>query len=239
MIINVVAPFGTGKSSLVSLLSQDINAKPYFETVNDSIILPQYYAGGKESRKQLSFALQVEFLNKRFKMLKSANRQKLAVVDSDLIADSVCYKVIHDRGETSDAEYKLYLDLLQNMLMSAIEDGNGYYPALFVYLDIDKEKEVENILKRGREMELSDNLIEYYYSINQGFKDWYKGYSQSPVLKIDCTNLDFVNNAEDQNYVLDTIEQKLVDLGLKSRNWLDKIRNKRVFYTVNIPEEDL
>lgn len=239
MIINIVAPFGTGKSSLVSLLSQDINAKPYFETVNDSIILPKYYAGGKESRKQLSFALQVEFLNKRFKMLKSANRQKMAVVDSDLIADSVCYKVIHDRGETSDAEYKLYLDLLQNMLMSAIEDSNGYYPALFVYLDIDKEKEVENILKRGREMELSDNLIEYYYSINQGFKDWYKGYSQSPVLKIDCTNLDFVNNADDQNYILDTIEQKLVDLGLKSRNWLDKIRNKRVFYTVDIPEEDL
>lgn len=239
MIINVVAPFGTGKSSLVSLLSQDIKAKPYFETVNDSIILPKYYAGGKESRKQLSFALQVEFLNKRFKMLKSANRQKMAVVDSDLIADSVCYKVIHDRGETSDAEYKLYLDLLQNMLMSAIEDSNGYYPALFVYLDIDKEKEVENILKRGREMELSDNLIEYYYSINQGFKDWYKGYSQSPVLKIDCTNLDFVNNADDQNYVLDTIEQKLVDLGLKSRNWLDKIRDKRVFYTVNIPKEDL
>ena len=125
MIINVVAPFGTGKSSLVSLLSQDIDARPYFETVNDSIILPKYYAGGEASRKQLSFALQVEFLNKRFNMLKSANRQDMAILDSDLIADSVCYKVIHDRGETSDAEYKLYLDLLQNMLMSTIE-RDGY-----------------------------------------------------------------------------------------------------------------
>ncbi|AIS73909.1 deoxynucleoside kinase [Lactobacillus phage Ldl1] len=239
MIINVVAPFGTGKSSLVSLLSQDINAKPYFETVNDSIILPKYYANGEESRKQLSFALQVEFLNKRFKMLKSANKQELAVLDSDLIADSVCYKVIHDRGEASDAEYKLYLDLLQNMLMSTIDDSNGYYPALFVYLDIDREKEVENIIKRGREMELDENLIEYYYSINQGFKDWYNGYSQSPVLKIDCTSLDFVNNVNDQNFVLDTIEQKLVDLGLKSQEWFDKIKAKRVFYTVDFFKTDL
>lgn len=239
MIINVVAPFGTGKSSLVSLLSQDIDAKPYFETVNDSIILPKYYAGGKESRKQLSFALQVEFLNKRFKMLKSANKQDLAILDSDLIADSVCYKVIHDRGETSDAEYKLYLDLLQNMLMSTIDDSSGYYPALFVYLDIDKDKEVENIIKRGREMELEENLIEYYHSINQGFKDWYRGYSQSPVLRIDCTDLDFVNNVKDQNFVLDSIEEKLVDLGLKSKEWLDKIKAKRVFYTVDFQKENL
>lgn len=239
MIINVVAPFGTGKSSLVSLLSQDIDAKPYFETVNDSIILPKYYAGGKESRKQLSFALQVEFLNKRFKMLKSANRRDLAILDSDLIADSVCYKVIHDRGETSDVEYKLYLDLLQNMLMSTIDDSNGYYPALFVYLDIDKDKEVENIIKRGREMELEDNLIEYYHSINQGFKDWYRGYSQSPVLRIDCTDLDFVNNVKDQNFVLDSIEEKLVDLGLKSNDWLVKTKAKRVFHTVDFPKEDL
>lgn len=239
MIINIVAPFGTGKSSLVSILSQDINAKPYFETVNDSIILPKYYANGEESRKQLSFALQVEFLNKRFKMLKSANRQDLAVLDSDLIADSVCYKVIHDRGETSDVEYKLYLDLLQNMLMSAIDDSNGYYPALYVYLDIDKKKEVENILSRGREMELKEDLIEYYYSINQGFKDWYQGYSQSPVLRIDCTNLDFVNDVNDQNFVLDTIEQKLVDLGLKSQDWLAKTKAKRVFYTVDFQKENL
>lgn len=239
MIINVVAPFGTGKSSLVSLLSQDIDAKPYFETVNDSIILPKYYAGGKESRKKLSFALQVEFLNKRFKMLKSANRQDLAILDSDLIADSVCYKVIHDRGETSDAEYKLYLDLLQNMLMSTIDDSNGYYPALFVYLDIDKDKEVENIIKRGREMELEDNLIEYYHSINQGFKDWYRGYGQSPVLRIDCTDLDFVNNVKDQNFVLDSIEEKLVDLGLKSKYWLDKTKAKRIFYTVDFSKENL
>lgn len=239
MIINVVAPFGTGKSSLVSLLSQDINAKPYFETVNDSIILPKYYANGETSRKQLSFALQVEFLNKRFKMLKSANKQDLAILDSDLIADSVCYKVIYDRGETSSAEYKLYLDLLQNMLMSTIDDSNGYYPALFVYLDIDKEKEVENIIKRGRKMELKDDLIEYYYSINQGFKDWYKGYSQSPVLRIDCTDLDFVNDVNDQNYVLNTIEQKLVDLGLKSKDWLDKVKAKRVFYTVDFSKTDL
>ena len=239
MIINVVAPFGTGKSSLVSLLSQDINAMPYFETVNDSIILPKYYANGEDSRKQLSFALQVEFLNKRFKMLKSANRQDLAVLDSDLIADSVCYKVIHDRGETSDVEYKLYLDLLQNMLMSAIDDSNGYYPALYVYLDIDKKKEVENIINRGRKMELKDDLIEYYYSINQGFKDWYKGYGQSPVLRIDCTDLDFVNNVKDQNFVLDSIEEKLVDLGLKSKDWLDKTKAKRVFYTVDFPKEDL
>ena len=99
--------------------------------------------------------------------------------------------------------------------------------------------EVENIINRGRKMELKDDLVDYYYSINQGFKDWYKGYSQSPVLKIDCTDLDFVNDVNDQNYVLDTIEQKLVDLGLKSQDWLAKTKAKRVFYTVDFSKENL
>lgn len=239
MILNVLGSFGTGKSSLVSILSQDINAKPYFETVENSIILPKYYANGEESRKRLSFALQIEFLNKRFKMLKSASKQGLAVLDSDLIADSVCYKVIHDRGETSDEEYKLYLDLLQNMLMSSIDDSNGYYPALYVYLDIDPQTEVERIMSRGREMELKDELVEYYNSINQGFKEWYAGYSQSPVLRVDCSNLDFVNDEHDQEFVLNTIEQKLVDLGLQPKSWLDEIQSKRKFYDVDFSKTDL
>lgn len=232
MILNVLGSFGTGKSSLVSLLSQDIGATPYFESV-DSIILPKYYEGGEESRKRLSFALQIEFLNKRFRSLRSASKQDLAVIDSDLLADSIVYKVIRDRGEAEDEEFTLYQSLLQNMMACAADFCNGFWPALYVFLDIEPNKEVERIFSRNREMEVQDNLVEYYHDINQGFKDFYAGYSQSPVLRIDCTNLDFVNSAKDQEFVLNTIEQKMVDLGLKSKNWLNEIQSKRKFYSVD------
>ena len=57
-----------------------------------------------------------------------------------------------------------------------------------------------------------------------------------PVLRIDCTNIDFVNDVNDQNLVLDTIEEKLVDLGLKPQSWLDKVKAKRIFHTVDFPK---
>lgn len=232
MILNVLGSFGTGKSSLVSLLSQEINAKPYFESV-DSIILPKYYEGGEESRKRLSFALQIEFLNKRFRSLRSASKQDLAVIDSDLLADSIVYKVIHDRGEAEDEEFALYQNLLQNMMACAADFCNGFWPSLYIYLDIDPQKEVERIFGRGRQMEVQDSLVDYYHDINQGFKDFYAGYSQSPVLRIDCTNLDFVNDEHDQELVLEIIEQEIVKLGLKPKSWLGEIRAKRKFYDVN------
>lgn len=231
MILNVLGSFGTGKSSLVSILSQELKAKPYFESV-ESLILPKYYES-ESNRKQLSFALQIEFLNKRFKALKSASKQELAVIDSDLLADSIVYKVIHDRGETSDEEYKLYQDLLQNMMTCAADFCDGFWPSLYIFLDIDPQTEVERIFGRGRQMEVKDSLVEYYHSINKGFKDFYAGYSQSPVLRVDCSDLDFVNSAKDQEFVLNTIEQKLIDLGLKPQDWLDEVQNKRKFYDVN------
>ena len=65
-------------------------------------------------------------------------------------------------------------------------------------------------------METQDpKLIEYYHSINKGFKDWYKGYTQSPVLRINRDKYDFINNLDDRKKVVNKISNKLVNLGIK------------------------
>lgn len=214
MLCEVLGSFGVGKSSLVNILGDELGATKFLEDPEKVPILRDYYAGGKESRKQLSFALQIAWLDIRYEQLKKAIHEDIAVMDSNLIADSVVYKVIHDRGETTDAEYNVYLGLLKHMLNNVAGDPRGAYPDLYIYLDISPEKEVENIFGRGREMETQDpKLIEYYHSINQGFKDWYKGYSQSPVLRIDMDKYDYVNNEKDRNVVIATIKSKLRELG--------------------------
>lgn len=218
MLIEVLGSFGSGKSSLVDIVGDEFKAKKYLEDPNAIPILKDYYKGGKESRKQLSFALQIAWLDKRYTQLRSALRDDLAVMDSNLIADSVVYKVIKDRGETTQAEYDIYLQLLRHMLDNVAGDPKGSYPDLYIYLDISPEKEVENILGRGRKMETQDpKLIDYYYSINKGFKDWYQGYSQSPVLRINRDEYDFVNNEVDRSKVINQIAKKMVSLGFPTK----------------------
>ena len=214
MLCEILGSFGVGKSSLVNILGDELGATKFLEDPDKVPILKDYYAGGKASRKQLSFALQISWLDVRYEQLKKAIHEDIAVMDSNLIADSVVYKVIHDRGETSDAEYYAYLRLLKHMLNNISGDPTGAYPDLYIYLDISPEKEVENIFGRGREMETQDpKLIEYYHSINQGFKDWYKGYSQSPVLRIDMNKYDYVNSKNDRKEVVAMVKNELRALG--------------------------
>ena len=228
MLINIMAAFGAGKSSLVKILGDDLNAKKYLEDPYAIPILKDYYSGGKETRKKYGFPLQIAWLDERFSQLREAVVQDRAVMDSNLVADSIVYKVIHDRGETTDQEYFLYLKLLRHMLDSVSAEPKGHYPDLYVFLDISPENEIKSILERNRTMETTDPaLIEYYHSINDGFKNWADSYSEAPIVRIDRNKYDFVNSTEDRIIVLDTIEKTLVDLGYLTDSEFDEIKNTR------------
>ena len=216
MLVEVLGSFGAGKTSLTKLLQDEMGFKTFIEDPDKVPILKEFYKYGEESRKHLSFAVQVAWLSERFGQLKQAVKEDKSVIDGSLIADSVVYKVIKDRGETIDAEYDIYLKLLATMMNDQALSPHGPYPDLFIYLDIDPQHEVANIFKRGREMETQDEaLIEYYNSINNGFKDWYNGFSQAPVLRIDMEKYDFVHNEDDRKAIIDLIQNRLEELGVK------------------------
>ncbi|AFU63150.1 deoxyguanosine kinase [Lactobacillus phage ATCC 8014-B2] len=228
MLINIMAAFGAGKSTLVEILSKDLEATKYLEDPYAIPILKDYYSGGKETRKKFGFPLQIAWLDERFGQLREAVVQNRAIMDSNLVADSIVYKVIHDRGETTDQEYYLYLKLLRHMLDSVSAEPKGHYPDLYVFLDISPENEVKNILERNREMETADPaLIEYYHSINEGFKNWADSYSEAPIVRIDRNKFDFVNSIDDRIAVLNIIEEKLVELGYLTDSEFEEIKNTR------------
>lgn len=231
--IYIASTIGGGKSSLTKYLSEDLGTTAYYEDVNNGLVkgmLEEFYSAGAESRMQVSGMLQVAFLTYRYQQLQKALTERNAVMDSHLLSDSILATRIYKRGEMSENVYNVYITL--NQLMQSNVNGSPFngYPDLCVYLDIDVEQELEAIASRGREMEdvrKDPELVEYYTSINQAYKDWYQGYTGSPVLRIDRAKYDYVNNLKDRNTVLNMIEQKLVDLGKLTQEEFDNIRAKR------------
>ena len=218
--IYILGSIGSGKSSLTKLLSDKLDSTSYYERVESMPMLKEYYSHGEESRKWWSFSLQVAFLNYRFNQLRHAIVEHNAVMDSSLLSDNIMASAIHKRGEMDDVNYDLYQNLSMNMQSEV--SGHPFHglPDLIIYLDISPENEIKQIQERGRDIEditKDEGLVEYYHSINHAYKDWYDGYVQSPVLRVDMNKINFVNNEEDRAKLMKTIGERMLSLGMLNK----------------------
>ena len=214
MLITIGAMIGAGKTSLAELVANHFNSEVFYESVDDNPILPVFYTASEEEiqTKRYPFLLQLWFLNTRFKSIKEALVKDNNVLDRSIYEDWYFAKVNKDLGRISDLEFSLYEDLLNNML-EELEELPKKSPDLMVYLSGSFETILERIKKRGREYELDEALVSYYYTLWEGYDNWIKQhYKASEVLIINIDEIDYVNNEEHKQKVLSMIEQKLEEI---------------------------
>lgn len=214
MLITIGAMIGAGKTSLAELVANHFNSEVFYESVDDNPILPLFYTASEEEiqTKRYPFLLQLWFLNTRFKNIKEALIKDNNVLDRSIYEDWYFAKVNKDLGRISDLEFSLYEDLLNNML-EELEELPKKSPDLMIYLSGSFETILERIKKRGREYELDEALVSYYYTLWQGYDNWVKQhYKASDVLIINIDEIDYVNNEEHKQEVLSMIEQKLEEI---------------------------
>lgn len=230
--IYINAAIGIGKTSLAKILSKDLGTKAFLEEPEKIPLLSSFYEDGNISREMKSFAVQIEFLDYRYEQLLEGMYLKQegmnnTVYDSSLISDGIMSRNLYNRGEFPEVLYKDYLRLNNNMQQNVA--GHPFMgPDLIVYLEAPFERMLQNIRLRGRQMETDDPALEeYYHSVWQIYRDWYNSYGDTPTMKIDMTNLDFVNIADDRSKVLDAIEQELINLGKLSDTEFRQIKEKR------------
>lgn len=80
--------------------------------------------------------MQLYFLNKRFRLIKKAYRDKNNILDRSIYEDALFTKINVDKGTISQEEYDIYLDLLDNM-MEELAGLPKKAPDLLVYLRAD------------------------------------------------------------------------------------------------------
>ena len=214
MLITIGAMIGAGKTSLAELVANHFNSEVFYESVDDNPILPVFYTASEEEiqAKRYPFLLQLWFLNTRFKSIKEALIKDNNVLDRSIYEDLYFAKVNKDLGRISDLEFSLYEDLLNNML-EELEELPKKSPDLMIYLSGSFETILERIKKRGREYELDEALVSYYYTLWEGYDNWIKQhYKASEVLIINIDEIDYVNNEEHKQKVLSMIEQKLEEI---------------------------
>ena len=214
MLITIGAMIGAGKTSLAELVANHFNSEVFYESVDDNPILPVFYTASEEEiqAKRYPFLLQLWFLNTRFKSIKEALIKDNNVLDRSIYEDWYFAKVNKDLGRISDLEFSLYEDLLNNML-AELEELPKKSPDLMIYLSGSFETILDRIKKRGREYELDEALVSYYYTLWEGYDNWIKQhYKASEVLIINIDEIDYVNNEEHKQKVLSMIEQKLEEI---------------------------
>jgi deoxyadenosine/deoxycytidine kinase len=213
---------GLGKTSVADTLNahfrkNGIESKVFYEAVDDNPILPLYYELTPEEldARRIPFLLQLFFLNKRFKTVKdcvSWREPIYTIQDRSIYEDWYFAYVNKNLGRISELEFKIYEDLVENM-MEELNELPKKAPDLMVYLKGSFDTVIDRIMARGRSFEINPELKEYYFEVWKGYDEWViNNYNASDVLIIDMDNTDVVKRPEDAKRVCHEVDERLKEI---------------------------
>lgn len=205
-VIILAGMIGAGKTTYTKYISEHFGSEAFYESVEDNPILERFY----EDKERWGFALQVHFLNTRFKSIKEALRHRNNVLDRSIYEDALFTKINYEQGNIRNEEMNIYLDLLDNM-MEEIEGMPKKAPDLLIYLRGSFEKHLEHIQKRGRDYEQSDEHLEYFKLLHSKYDEWFNEYKASDTLVFSIDELS-IEDENDRKKILQAIEDKLKEI---------------------------
>lgn len=192
--IAIEGPIGVGKSSLAKRLSHTLQYHEAQEIVDENPFLSDFY----EDISKWSFQTEMFFLCNRYKQV-----QDLAHYQTGIVSDYHIFKnKIFARQTLTDNEYhkfnRIYQILTEDLMM----------PNTVIFLDADLEVLKQRIAHRNRsfETQIED---EYLLNLKKAYQDFYTSLKEEGkvnVKRIDTTHIDFVNNEDDYNDILNIVQ---------------------------------
>jgi len=200
--ITVEGPIGVGKTSLAKLLSEHFQYELLKEIVEENPFLGKFY----ENIDEWSFQTEMFFLCNRFKQLNDISSQFLSK-NTPVIADyHILKNLIFAKRSLQDSELDKYVRIYDVLT----EDLPR--PNIIIYLHASLDTIMERIRKRDRDIEKNisplylEQLSTDYDTVMEEFK---RNNPQIPVLDFNGDTLDFVQNKQDLEHIINMVKETL------------------------------
>jgi deoxyadenosine/deoxycytidine kinase len=187
---------GAGKSTLATMIADRHNGRLVLEQFEDNPFLPKFY----QDRIRYAFPTQMAFLASRFQ--QNLRLQNYDLFQEMLVADYLFEKDrIFARVNLGADEFALY-DRIYSIMVE-----KTHRPDLVIYLQSSIERLLQNIERRGRpyERNITRNYLE---ELTEAYNHFFHHYTRAPLIIINASELDFVNNESDYQFVEDLIFNK-------------------------------
>ena len=198
--IAIAGNIGAGKTTLTKKLSEDLNIKPIFESVDDNPYLENFYS----DMSRWSFNLQIFFLHKRFSnQLELINSKQSFVQDRSIYEDKEIFaKNLNDMKLMSDVDWDTYCNLFNDMIQFIDQ------PDLIIYLKASTSTLISRIKNRKRDFEI-DISPEYIHSLNIYYDKWISKIDENKVLIVDSDNFNIFKDIDKYIDIKNSILRKV------------------------------
>lgn len=183
--IAIEGPIGVGKSSLAKMMADDSGGRAVLEEAQENPFLGSFY----EDPQAYSFQTQIFFLLSRYRQQIELKQQDLfqqMTVCDYLFAKDQIFASMNLSADEMDLYNKIYC-LLDSQLPK---------PDLVIFLQANADVLMKRINKRNLPFEkaIQEDYIE---RLSQTYSQFFFQYTETPLLVVNASGLDFVKNPND------------------------------------------
>ena len=192
--IVIEGPISVGKTTFSSRLAEALGARVLLEDGEDNPFLRRFY----ENPEKYAFATQIFFLLNRYRQQQELAQHEL--FDQGVVCDYLFAKdEIFARLNLDDAEYALYQQIYRML------DARLPRPDLVVYLEARSEVLWKRLQRRDRpyERRLAPAYLE---RVAEAYRQYFHHYTDSPLLVVESSAIDFVERPDDFAHLLKEIQ---------------------------------
>ena len=192
--IAVEGVIGVGKTAVVERLAERLDATTVLEEWSQNPFLKAFYEGAPGA----AFQAELFFLLSRYRQQQELTQRNL--FQQYTVSDYVFEKSrLYSYLNLEDSELLIY-EKLYALLTESVPR-----PDLVVYLQAPTDVLLKRIRTRGRpeESRLSE---EYLAEVNRAYNHYFFHYTQTPLLVVNTSDLDFVKRASDLDDLMKQIQ---------------------------------
>lgn len=193
--IVVEGPIGVGKTSLARILSERFQAGLTLEDADANPFLARFY----QDTERYALQTQLFFLFQRTAQVRDL--KQLELFGQTTVADFLLDKdPLFARLNLNDEEYGLYQQIYAHL------QPQTPTPDLVIYLQAPVESLVERVRRRGVAYE-SPITEDYLARLAESYSRFFYQYDASPLLIVNSENLNFADQPQDFEQLLERIGQ--------------------------------